>query len=195
MPKIEMDETMREIRKLARQIRDKKIIMRQERAILKNSTKPVVPRTAPAKVRDRSASRLRSEMEELGVDMSDTSDVSIGSSWFNVQWQDLISQLYEVVTNSHCSVDSIVIRHGLDEQGIVVLFPSVATNYSLFQRHMLRNSFWLQCLHGTWVADGTSQTSISHHSRLSISLNMAQTKLVPGVCSSEGDSCLHASIC
>lgn len=85
VPKIEMDETMREIRKLARQIRDKKIIMRQERAILKNSTKPVVPRTAPAKVRDRSVSRLRSEMEELGVDMSDTSDVSIGSSCFNVQ--------------------------------------------------------------------------------------------------------------
>jgi nucleolar GTP-binding protein len=74
VPKIEMDETMIEIRKLAHQIRDKKIIMRQERAILKNSTKPVVPRTAPAKVRDRSVSRLRSEMEELGVDMSDTSD-------------------------------------------------------------------------------------------------------------------------
>jgi nucleolar GTP-binding protein len=76
VPKIEMDETLKEIRELARQIRDKKIIMRQERAILKNSTKPVVPRTAPAKVRGRSVSRLRTEMEELGVDMSDTSDVS-----------------------------------------------------------------------------------------------------------------------
>jgi len=135
VPKIEMDETMREIRKLARQIRDKKIIMRQERAILKNSTKPVVPRTAPAKVRDRSVSRLRSEMEDLGVDMSDTNDVSTGSSYLNVQWHDLISQFYEVVTNSHYSVDSTVIRHGLSEQGIVVLFPSVATDYSLFQRH------------------------------------------------------------
>lgn len=135
MPKIEMDETMREIRKLARQIRDKKIIMRQERAILKNSTKPVVPRTAPAKVRDRSVSRLRSEMEELGVDMSDTNDVSTGSSYFNVQWHDLISHFYEVVTNSHLSVESTVIRRGLSEQGIVVLFPSVTTDYSLFQRH------------------------------------------------------------
>lgn len=77
LPKIEMDDTLKEIRELARQIRDKKIIMRQERAIQKNSTKPVVPRTAPAKVRDRSVSRLRSEMEELGVDMSETSDVSI----------------------------------------------------------------------------------------------------------------------
>ncbi|KDR12537.1 nucleolar GTP-binding protein 1 [Zootermopsis nevadensis] len=73
VPKIEMDETLKEIRELARQIRDKKIIMRQERAIVKNSTKPVVPRTAPAKVRGRSVSRLCSEMEQLGVDMSDTS--------------------------------------------------------------------------------------------------------------------------
>jgi nucleolar GTP-binding protein len=89
-----MDETMKEIRTLARQIRDKKIIMRQERAIVKNSTKPVVPRTAPARVRARSASRLRSEMEELGVDMSDTNDVSIGSLYFNFQWQDLISQFF-----------------------------------------------------------------------------------------------------
>lgn len=77
VPKIEMDETLKEIRELARQIRDKKIIMRQERAIVKNSTKPVVPRTAPAKVRGRSVSRLCSEMEQLGVDMSDTSGVSI----------------------------------------------------------------------------------------------------------------------
>lgn len=93
VPKIEMDDTLKEIRELARQIRDKKIIMRQERAIQKNSTKPVVPRTAPAKVRDRSVSRLRSEMEELGVDMSETSDVSIGSLCFaaaclKMQWND-----------------------------------------------------------------------------------------------------------
>ena len=76
VPKIELSETMKEIQQLARQIRDKKIIMGQERAILKNSTKPVVPRTAPAKARGRSASRLRSEMEELGVDMADTDNVS-----------------------------------------------------------------------------------------------------------------------
>lgn len=115
MPKIELDETMREIRKLAHQIRDKKIIMRQERAILKNSTKPVVPRTAPAKVRGRSVSRLRSEMEELGVDMSDINDVSTGSSYFNVQWHDLVSELHEVVSNSYYSIDSTVIRHVLDK--------------------------------------------------------------------------------
>ncbi|XP_063238484.1 nucleolar GTP-binding protein 1 [Bacillus rossius redtenbacheri] len=72
VPKIEMDETLREIRRLAQQIRDKKSIMRQEAAVTKHSTKPVVARTTPARGRERSASRLRSEMEGLGVDMSGT---------------------------------------------------------------------------------------------------------------------------
>ncbi|XP_069692617.1 nucleolar GTP-binding protein 1 [Periplaneta americana] len=74
VPKIDMDETLREVRQLAKQIRDKKIIMSQERDVLKNSTKPVVPRTAPARARGRSMSRLRSDMEQLGVDMSHTED-------------------------------------------------------------------------------------------------------------------------
>jgi len=95
VPKIEMDDTLKEIRELARQIRDKKIIMRQERDIQKNSTKPVVPRTAPAKVRDRSVSRLRSEMEELGVDMSETNDVSIGPLCFA-----LLQHVFENLTLS-----------------------------------------------------------------------------------------------
>ena len=76
VPKMDLTDTMKEIRQLAKQIRDKKIIMAQERAIVKNSTKPVVPRTAPAKARGRSVTRLRSEMTDLGVDMSGTEDVS-----------------------------------------------------------------------------------------------------------------------
>ncbi|XP_046993099.1 nucleolar GTP-binding protein 1 [Schistocerca americana] len=74
VPKIELDETMREIKALAKQIRDKKAIMKQEAAILKNSTKPVMPRTTAARARDRSVSRLRAEMSELGVDMSGTEE-------------------------------------------------------------------------------------------------------------------------
>lgn len=71
-PKIEYDETMREIKALALQIRHKKAIIRDETRVNKQSCKPVMPRTAGAKVRDRSVSRLRSEMENLGVDMSNS---------------------------------------------------------------------------------------------------------------------------
>ncbi|XP_019868481.2 nucleolar GTP-binding protein 1 [Aethina tumida] len=74
VPKIELDETMQEIKKLALQIRHKKAIIKDEARINKQSRKPVLPRTSGAKVRDRSVTKLREEMENLGVDMSETSD-------------------------------------------------------------------------------------------------------------------------
>lgn len=68
----ELSDTMREIVQLAKQIREKKAIMKDEARIQKASTKPIMPRTAAAKVRDRSVSRLKRQMEDLGLDMEDT---------------------------------------------------------------------------------------------------------------------------
>lgn len=73
----ELSETMLEIRDLARQIRERKAIMKDEARITKASTKPVIPRTAGAKTRDRSVSKLRDQMEDLGVDMEGTENVSL----------------------------------------------------------------------------------------------------------------------
>lgn len=72
----QLTETMREIIALAKQIRDKKIIMKDEARIQKASTKPVMPRTAAAKIRDRSVSKLKEQMEDLGIDMKNTENVS-----------------------------------------------------------------------------------------------------------------------
>lgn len=74
VPKIELDDTMKEIKALALQIRNKKAIMKDEARVNKQCKKPTMPRTTAAKGRDRSVSRLRSEMETLGVDMSETND-------------------------------------------------------------------------------------------------------------------------
>ncbi|XP_028043020.1 nucleolar GTP-binding protein 1 [Bombyx mandarina] len=73
-PKIELDDTVREIRELARQIRNKKAILKDESRLVKQSTKPVMPRTSRAKTKQRSTSKLRKDMEKLGVDMSETGD-------------------------------------------------------------------------------------------------------------------------
>lgn len=75
VPKYELDETMKEIKELAKKIRDKKAIMNQLRSTNKNSTKPVTPRHFPARARDRSVGQLRDEFENLGVDMSGTEEV------------------------------------------------------------------------------------------------------------------------
>lgn len=74
---VELSETMREIAQLAKQIRDKKIIIKEEARVMKASTKPIMPRTAGAKVRDRSVAKLKEQMEDLGVDMEDTKNVSV----------------------------------------------------------------------------------------------------------------------
>ncbi|XP_030752261.1 nucleolar GTP-binding protein 1 [Sitophilus oryzae] len=74
IPKIELDETMQEIKKLALQIRHKKAILKDEARINKQSRKPVIPRTSGAKVKERSVSKLRKSMENLGVNMSSTKE-------------------------------------------------------------------------------------------------------------------------
>lgn len=50
VPKIELDETMEEIKRLALQIREKKFIMKEEARVNKQSRKPTIPRTAGSKV-------------------------------------------------------------------------------------------------------------------------------------------------
>lgn len=50
VPKIELDETMREIKALALQIRHKKAILKDEARVNKQSRKPKIPRTSGAKV-------------------------------------------------------------------------------------------------------------------------------------------------
>lgn len=69
-----LSEQMREIEQLANQIREKQMILKDETRVNKASTKPIMPRTAGAKVRGRSVSRLKEELGELGVDMEDTED-------------------------------------------------------------------------------------------------------------------------
>jgi len=74
VPKIELDDTLREIKALALQIRHKKAILKDEARVNKQCKKPTMPRTMTARIRDRSVGRLRSEMENLGVDMAETKD-------------------------------------------------------------------------------------------------------------------------
>ncbi|RWS04884.1 nucleolar GTP-binding protein 1-like protein [Dinothrombium tinctorium] len=68
VPISDEDEEMKEIRALAKQIRHKKALMKNESWMKKSSTKPKMPRTG--RKRERSVGRLKNEMSELGVDMS-----------------------------------------------------------------------------------------------------------------------------
>lgn len=74
-PKLELDETLKDIKRLAAQIRERKSLMRERSRIFKQSNKPVAPRTAPSRARGRSVSDLKENMTNLGVNMDDTEDV------------------------------------------------------------------------------------------------------------------------
>ena len=75
VPKVEMDETLKEIRELAAKIRERKAIMRQEARVATHAGRPIMARTTTPKVRDRSVSKLRSEMSRLGVELTDSATV------------------------------------------------------------------------------------------------------------------------
>jgi nucleolar GTP-binding protein len=64
----ELDEEEKEIHRLAGKIREKKAIIAIESRIGRSGGAPVMPRAG--RKRERSVSRLRTEFEELGVDMS-----------------------------------------------------------------------------------------------------------------------------
>jgi len=73
----EEDEKTKEIHVLATQIRNKRKVLQVE-ARVRDTTKPRLPRTARS--RERSASRLRGEMENLGVDMSELNESNFSRS-------------------------------------------------------------------------------------------------------------------
>ncbi|XP_044004786.1 nucleolar GTP-binding protein 1-like [Aphidius gifuensis] len=70
----ELTPTMIDIQNLAKEIREARMIMKEESRIVKQSTKSHMPRTAAAQVRGRSVTRLKNEMEKLGVNVDDRED-------------------------------------------------------------------------------------------------------------------------
>lgn len=71
-PPLNLDETLLEIREMAKQIRLKRFLLKDSKKMTVKSGRPVMPRHKQAVVRDRKVDNLRKTMENLGVDMSGT---------------------------------------------------------------------------------------------------------------------------
>lgn len=69
-PKYEVNEMLQEIREMARQIRTKRFLLRDNKRLAPRADKPKIPRHKLPHARDRKAEKLQSTMEGLGVDMS-----------------------------------------------------------------------------------------------------------------------------
>ncbi|XP_030387088.1 nucleolar GTP-binding protein 1 [Scaptodrosophila lebanonensis] len=80
VPDMTMDETLKEIREMAKLIRGKRFDLRDEKRLSARKNKPVIPRNKQPKVRDRSVHKLVETMESLGVDMSGTENANFTKS-------------------------------------------------------------------------------------------------------------------
>lgn len=69
-PKLNIDETLQEIRDMARQIRTKRFILRDNKRLQPRADKPKIPRHKLPHARERKVDKLKNTMENLGVDMS-----------------------------------------------------------------------------------------------------------------------------
>lgn len=75
-PKLNIDETMQEIREMARQIRTKRFVLRDNKRLAPKADKPKIPRHKLPHVRERKVENLKNTMEDLGVDMSGTENAN-----------------------------------------------------------------------------------------------------------------------
>lgn len=71
-PDMTLDQTLKEIREMAAQIRTKRFMLRDERRLSSNKNSSAIPRHKMPKIKDRHIDQLKTTMENLGVDMSGT---------------------------------------------------------------------------------------------------------------------------
>lgn len=79
-PKLNIDETLQEIRDMARQIRAKRFILRDNKRLAPRADKPKIPRHKLPHIRERKVDNLKNTMEDLGVDMSGTENANFTKS-------------------------------------------------------------------------------------------------------------------
>lgn len=76
VPDMTLDDTLKEIRAMAEQIRGKRFLLRDEKRLANRKNKSTIPRHKQPRVRDRSVTKLKETMENLGVDMSGTEEAN-----------------------------------------------------------------------------------------------------------------------
>lgn len=84
-PKLNIDETLQEIRDMARQIRTKRFVLRDNKRLAPRADKPKIPRHKLPHVRERKVEKLKNTMEELGVDMSKKEDSNFKKSQISLR--------------------------------------------------------------------------------------------------------------
>uniref|UniRef100_A0A182PF33 Nucleolar GTP-binding protein 1 n=1 Tax=Anopheles epiroticus TaxID=199890 RepID=A0A182PF33_9DIPT len=84
-PPLNLDETLLEIREMAKQIRLRRFQLKDARKLAQKSGRPIMPRHKQAMVRSRKADDLRKTMENLGLDMSGTEETNFAKNQVSIK--------------------------------------------------------------------------------------------------------------
>lgn len=79
-PASTIDETLKEIREMARQIRTKRFLLRDNKRLMPKADKPKIPRHKLPHTRERKIEKLMDTMDNLGVDMKTSTDANFNKS-------------------------------------------------------------------------------------------------------------------
>uniref|UniRef100_A0A2M3ZZ51 Nucleolar GTP-binding protein 1 n=1 Tax=Anopheles triannulatus TaxID=58253 RepID=A0A2M3ZZ51_9DIPT len=84
-PELNLDETLQEIREMAKQIRLKRFLLKDSRKLAMKSGRPIMPRHKQSMVRERKSNNLRKTMENLGLDMSGTEESNFAKNEVSIR--------------------------------------------------------------------------------------------------------------
>lgn len=79
-PEHNIDRTLQEIRDMAKQIRAKRFILRDNKRLAPRADKPKIPRHKLPHTRERKVDKLKSTMENLGVDVSQSTTANFNKN-------------------------------------------------------------------------------------------------------------------
>ncbi|XP_055374245.1 nucleolar GTP-binding protein 1 [Condylostylus longicornis] len=84
-PILSLDQTLEEIREMAKKIRVKRFHLRDEKRLANKRNKSTIPRHKQPKVRERKLSNFKNIMQDLGVDVSNSENTNFAKSATDVR--------------------------------------------------------------------------------------------------------------
>lgn len=155
-PDMTLDQTMKEIREMAAQIRTKRFMLRDDRRLQSNKNSSAIPRHKLPKIKDRSIDQLKNTMENLGVDMSGTENANFTKKVMDTRrtlvpiggkkTAKLDKESSAIVRSTGQPIKRAAARHELGVKDVAVSFIFIRVSHHILLVVPLNASAQLKCL-------------------------------------------------
>lgn len=148
-PDMSLDQTLLEIREMAKQIRTKRYLLRDDRRLQSNKNSSAIPRHKMPKVKDRHVDQLKTTMENLGVDMSGSETANFTKNVVNTRrtlipiggkkTPKLDKESSAIVRSTGLPLKRAAARHelGIKNPLVIISFIEIFLCFSFFQLKLI----------------------------------------------------------